>query len=285
MPVCYRLDSVSSVAENDAVVVDVTTYSRPAWATNIEALLSQVAPEVERLRPSGDLPLLFSPDRSATYRLPQASWGAVDRLLTAHSRPVVTAMTDCDASVCLDFYAHPDGDGQGESVWPKTEIGKLVHQAKYGGQVGSLVPSLSRKIATFMRGHPIYAAATVVAAMPSSSAIGRAPRTTLAGRVTMELSQKFSLPEIGLRRVKLPQHQQKALPDGEDADGNQWETMAACESDVRGQAVVIIDDLMRHGSTLKEATRALRQAGAAAVISIGLVKNYKGTKGYEFDGR
>ena len=61
--------------------------------------------------------------------------------------------------------------------------------------------------------------------------------------------------------------------------------MSVSRETVAGKRVIVVDDLMRHGSSLKEANRVLSAAGASGVVSIALVKNYKGTNGYEFDGR
>ena len=67
-------------------------------------------------------------------------------LLESHHAPVVTAIdTDCDVSVCLDFYRHPlDGDPDGE--WENTALGDLVHDAKYRPQ-GAMEGRRSRSVA------------------------------------------------------------------------------------------------------------------------------------------
>ena len=50
-------------------------------------------------------------------------------------------------------------------------------------------------------------------------------------------------------------------------------------------SVLIIDDIMGHGSTVNEACRALRAAGFSTVMSLTLVKDVFGTRGYSFDVR
>ena len=47
--------------------------------------------------------------------------------------------------------------------------------------------------------------------------------------------------------------------------------------------IVIVDDLMEHGSTVREACRALQVAGAQQVASLTLAKNRTGTREYAFD--
>ena len=89
------------------------------------------------------------------------------------------------------------------------------------------------------------------------------------------------MPVVELRRNQTTK-EQKNLTESDDPDVNQRGTMSAS---VTGDPslVVVVDDLMRHGSTIREASRALREAGVLQTASVTLVKNRTGTRGYKFD--
>ena len=76
---------------------------------------------------------------------------------------------------------------------------------------------------------------------------------------------------------------QKNLAHTDDPDAYQRGTMMAEAIEVG--SVLIIDDIMGHGSTVNEACRALRAAGFSTVMSLTLVKDVFGTRGYSFDVR
>jgi predicted amidophosphoribosyltransferase len=267
MPVaCYQI----SEFEQAEGVLTVSTYSLAAFQANIEDLLRLVAPTVRYLGPSGDF---FDPGyryEVAPGELPRAM-----ALLQSHLAPTVTAMLDCSVAVCLDFYAHPNEAGQ----WVRTEVGRLVHSAKYGGNLRQAGPLLAARVTEYVRLHPIMSQAVAVAAMPSSQSLGVADRGLPAGLATW-VSRELGIPVAPLARTSVTPHAQKNLPAGQDADANQAHSMGAV-LDASG-LVLVLDDLMEDGSTVREATRALGAAGAMGVASLTLAKDRKGTRRYQF---
>ncbi len=69
--------------------------------------------------------------------------------------------------------------------------------------------------------------------------------------------------------------------DAARAETNQKNTMRASTSGERG-LIVLVDDLMGQGDTVREASRALREAGAVRVGAVVLAKDVTGTRKYKF---
>lgn len=272
---CYRVVSYREVPSDR---VQATTYSLAPDNTNLEALLKMAAPSVQRARATiGDL----GGNRSARYRVAPHERSDALSLLECHHQPVVTAIdAGCDISVCLDFYAHPI-EGEREQEWERTAIGELVHEAKYrAGSRGSraAVWECGHRVVSYIESHPVLRALTGVAAMPGSH-IGITSR--LLTQTAKAVSEAFGVPVVKLERIGTAKPQ-KDLDSGTDPDANQRGTMSASiVSDP--DLIVVVDDLMAHGSTVRESNRALREAGAQRTASVTLAKDRTGTRGFRFE--
>ena len=275
MPVeCYRVVDFRELPDGK---VEVETYSLGPPNTNLETLLRMVAPGIQRATDTwGDL----SGDHSARYLIAPPERGDALALLESHRAPVVTAIdTGCDASVCLDFYRHPV-EGEPESEWEYTALGDLVHDAKYRPQLResrAAVSECGRLVMSYIESHPVLRRLTGVAAMPGSHARITSRLLSLTAKA---VSEALGVPVVDLQRTETVPPQ-KSLADEADPDANQRATMsAAIASDP--ELIVVVDDLMAHGSTVREASRALREAGALRIASVTLVKDRTGTRKYWF---
>ena len=275
MPVeCYRVVDFRELPDGK---VEVETYSLGPPNTNLETLLRMVAPGIQRATDNwGDL----SGDHSARYRIAPPERGDALELLESHRAPVVTAIdTGCDASVCLDFYRHRVDSGP-DAEWEPTAMGELVYEAKYRPQrreSRTAVFECHRRMVSYIESHPVLRRLTGVAAMPGSRAGSTSRLLSLAARA---VSDALEVPTVELRRT-VTAEPQKNLPDGADPDSNQRATMSASIASDPG-LIVVVDDLMAHGSTVREASRALRDAGAVRTASVTLVKDRTGTRRFVF---
>ena len=271
---CYRV--VGSRELSDGRVQAITSTLAPE-NTNLETLLRMVAPGVQRATGTiGDLP----GNNSARYRIGLDERDDALALLESHRVPVVTAMdADCDISVCLDFYQHPVG-GEQTRGWERTAVGDLVYEAKYRPQRRESRASVSEcgsLVMSYIESHPVLRRLTGVAAMPGSHARITSRLLSLTAKA---VSEALGVPVVDLQRTETVPPQ-KSLADEADPDANQRATMsAAIASDP--ELIVVVDDLMAHGSTVREASRALREAGALRIASVTLVKDRTGTRKYWF---
>jgi len=264
MPVrCYQ---VTDFSYDDAhEVLTVSTVTMAPSTSNIEALLRLVAPSIVSLGRSADL---F--DQGERYQVRRSEAAEALELLKQHTKPRVTPITPCDLSVCLDFYRHPEDDSAAR--WIRTPTGSLVYRAKYGDELRLAGPMLAELALRMAPEHPVLRGSDAVVAVPSSH--------RLVYGVARTVADAMSLPMVALVRTRQTAQPQKALNRGDNLEGNQSGTM-----DVDGSCagrVLVIDDFMRDGSTVTEADRALRAAGAAQTVSLTLVKQRTGTAGYYF---
>ena len=271
---CYRIAGYRELPDGR---LEVTTHSLAPRNTNVEELLRMAAPDVRRAtEPVGDL----RGGHAARYRIAPRERRDALALLKSHCEPVVTAIdTGCDISVCLDFYQHPI-EGDPTAQWEPTAIGDLVHDAKYRpGWPGSrtAAPECRARIVSCIESHPVLRRLTGVAAMPGSG-IGITSR--VPGVAARGVAKALNVPLVELRRTGKARPQ-KNLPAGTDPDANQRGTMSASIVSDPG-LIVVVDDLMAQGSTVREANRALREAGALRVASVTLVKDRTGTRRFAF---
>ena len=209
---------------------------------------------------------------TAYYRVAPAEVRMALALLESHRAPVVTALdTGCEISVCLGFHQDVQNDLP-SNEWARTEVGELVRKAKYDRNEAA-VSECCRRVVGYVARHPVLCRLTGVAAMPGSS--------RLPARMARAIQDEFDVPLVGLQRIKQVK-QAKNMELSDNPDANQRDSMLATPpSDP--SLIVVVDDLMGQGSTVREASRALRAAGALQVCSVMLSKNIKGTREYPFD--
>ena len=205
----------------------------------------------------------------------------VETLLRVQSSPCFVAETSCDLSLCLDLYRSPPNAGQ--EGWVPTAAGKLVSDAKYG-RSAKAAEKLVRMAADFVSRHPILKQSLVVAAVPSTDRLGTAPKGQLPARLAAGIAERCGMDMVSLERAKPRAKKQKDLGKEDDPDQHQQCTMA-CDARGADRTVLIVDDLMGHGSSVKEAARALRAAGFGRVFSLVMVKKAEGTQGYSFNAQ
>jgi predicted amidophosphoribosyltransferase len=165
-----------------------------------------------------------------------------------------------DAGVALDFYTIPD-DHVPSTSWLRTEVGELVHTMKYGqadlvGREAALMALVDRMLPILER-VPAFDQAILVS-VPGHEASRVSWSERLADRVGRESGRRV----VRTRARSLLRT--PAKEGGVDLSGE----FAIEPADVANAAVVIIDDVMRSGSTLKAIGVAARRAGAPDVHAL-----------------
>ncbi len=261
---CYRVVN----SERSEGLVNIQTYSRAPGNTNIGQLLHRVAPSTTLMTTTSSHSAMFAVEADEQDR--------VSQLLSSLSPPKVIAVVDsCTFVVCLDFYSHPPGS---PGMSGRTEVGELVYQSKYQRNREAGL-DLAERAKSLAAANPILQLATGVATVPGSSE-GSGAGQLLDG-VVEAISLDVGIPQIDLWRVQTTEKPQKNINhrDGDDPHQNQRDTMVAGRAE---GSVLVVDDLMRHGSSIREASRALRERGATDVLALVLAKDLVGTGGYAF---
>ena len=155
------------------------------------------------------------------------------------------------------------------------KYGRLVYQAKYSGNPGTS-EAVGKELRNFVVKHPILKHADAIAAPPKLDR----NQNNLPQNWARTLSNALGVPTLELRKTRST-GEQKNLPDGMD-EIDSVERMAnsmVVESQIANADVLVIDDTLRYGGTLKEMGRALRESGARRVYGLCVAKDARGTKG------
>lgn len=147
--------------------------------------------------------------------------------------------------------------------------GAALHEAKYRNDPQE-IHALGSKLADFARRHPRLRSCATVAAPPTSHT-----------KVNLPLQWAMSVAET--LKAEHMAVDWKAPPSGaqKNREGSVRNNMAAPRP-IQGDAL-IIDDALGYGETLKEAGRALKEAGAGKVYALCVAKNMSRTA-YNPDG-
>ncbi|MFQ5993319.1 MAG: ComF family protein [Nitrospiraceae bacterium] len=171
----------------------------------------------------------------------------------------------------LDYHtvsSTPTGDPYYRFDTKRTELGELLFQLKYREGGGEVVPDIVDTAEQFVRGWdpPIEC---VVPAPPSL-----ARNTQPAVQVARELSVALGLPvfEDALVKVKTTP-QMKNIDDWSERQRVLAEAVQAGGKDVIGKSILLFDDLIESGSTLRRGAEVLlKDGGARAIYALVLTR-------------
>ena len=188
----------------------------------------------------------------------------------------VTIADQADASHALRVHDAKDDE---TANWPHSDIGKLVRRAKSYDQdwhAGDrqTATRLADELRYWIEAMPPYADADVIVPAPSSN-----PNKTydLPAFIAERLAASMSRPLVRIRSSNTAP--QKNLREKEKLSANQLARCYTVEGDVRGRAVLVIDDIYESGGTVEAMTQVLRAAGARAVLSLTATKAASGCQG------
>jgi len=176
--------------------------------------------------------------------------------------------SDVDFALALDWTKTPV-EGVDPTQWPSTQIYDLVRRGKYGlrdprdeperRQVGL---ELVRRLCTVIDEHPLLRAVDAIVAVPGHDAkqvsFGGRVATTVALHRGARLVRCSSVAPFRTPAKDLDPKVRASIIDGQ----------FRCLEGLDEQTVLIVDDLYGSGTTVGEAARAARAAGAVRVASL-----------------
>ena len=171
----------------------------------------------------------------------------------------------------LDFHSIssiPTGDPYHPFDTKRTELGELLYRLKYGGNQSALT-SIADTVEDFLRNHwqppPIFEA--IVPAPPSLTTRKKQPVINLAREVASRFNVQAS---EGIAVKAKPTPQMKNVPIWERPETLQVAIQKG--ADVAGERILLLDDLMESGSTLRRVAEVVLSGGAAAVYALVLTR-------------
>lgn len=184
----------------------------------------------------------------------------VDLLSTGLALP--TTGSPLDLAMALDWYKVVDPDIPPE-LWQNTEAGELVRKAKYFVSSLSVRDSaraaLAKRLAGMITAHPVMARAPYIVSVPGSRGDGRSTGEVIAAEVACITGKQY-VPTLG--------------PSRQERKGDQSYQLRGLFSipTMLSAPCVIVDDVVRSGSTLREVGLLAKQAGAPLVYGLAAAK-------------
>lgn len=161
----------------------------------------------------------------------------------------------------------PTGDAFYRFDTKRTQLGELLYRLKYRNAV-SCVPDIADTVEEFFRGwNP--AVDCIVSAPPSAT---RRAQPVVA--IARELSNRFDLPffENAIRKAEQTP-QMKNIENFQERERVLQNAIQAGGGDVTGRSVLLFDDLVESGATLRCTARVLFDAkGAGSVYALALTR-------------
>jgi predicted amidophosphoribosyltransferase len=174
------------------------------------------------------------------------------------------------AGFVLDYHsvsATPTGDPYHPFEMKYTELGGRLYRFKYRNDL-SVVADIVDTVEDFVRN----AKMPVDCVVPAPPSKGRVSQPVV--EIAREVAKRFGMPvfEGGVVKVK-DTPSMKNIPDWLERQKVLEEAVQAGSDAVNGRAVLLLDDLVESGSTLRRAADVLlKNGGAGAVYAVALTR-------------
>jgi ATP-dependent DNA helicase RecQ len=150
--------------------------------------------------------------------------------------------------------------------WSRSPVGELAYRLKYQNDLTALPPLVEQALALCAE-HPELADVDAVVPVPPSTPRPFDPVSALADALGTGLGRPVRPVLVKTRDTK-PQKEMHTLAQKRANVAGAF----AVQGDVRGQRLLVLDDLYDSGATLEEACRLLRRAGAARLYVLTLTR-------------
>ncbi len=166
------------------------------------------------------------------------------------------------AGWALDFHSRYDGD-----VASRSTVGELVFRYKYGNE-HQLAQDLAGRWVELLATQPELPQFDAVIPVPPSLRRDIDPVSNLAQALAARLNVPMLATVLIKTRMTRPQKEMKSLAQKRANVAGAF----ALKGSVRGQNVILIDDLYDSGATLEEAARVLARGDVGSLVVLTLTK-------------
>lgn len=177
-------------------------------------------------------------------------------------------LTECFA---LDFHSEIGPAGPRRTV-----MGQLVYEAKpYRPGTGSTTKAdeLAGLMSVFIQGHPTYAAADVLIAVPPSN-----PNKPfdLPTYLVQRLASLLGKPNATdwVRKVRATRPMKDCVTPQEKLDNVRGAFAITAAADFAGKSVIMIDDIYQSGFTINEVSHVVAESGANRMLGLAATKTF-----------
>jgi hypothetical protein len=166
------------------------------------------------------------------------------------------------AGWALDFHSRYDGDVASRSL-----IGDLVFRYKYNGEQ-HLAQELARRWAELLHAQAELPPCAAIIPVPPSLHRESDPLTLLAQALADQLKIPAWTKVLIKTRATRPQKEMTSLAQKRANVAGAF----ALRGEMRGERIILIDDLYDSGATLEEAARVLARGGVSGIVVLTLTK-------------
>jgi predicted amidophosphoribosyltransferase len=185
--------------------------------------------------------------------------------------PMKLAPTPWVEGYVLDYHtisSTPTGDPYYRFDTKRTELGELLFRLKYRAAGSAAVTDIADTAEQFIRGWK----PPVECIVPAPPSLTR--KTQPAVEVARELAARLQVPlfENAVVKVKATP-QMKNIDDWAERQRVLAETVQSGKDDLKGKSILLFDDLIESGATLRRAAEVLlEEGGARAVYALVLTR-------------
>lgn len=185
-------------------------------------------------------------------------------MATVKIKPMKLPPTPWVEGYVLDYHtvsSTPTGDPYYRFDTKRTELGELLFRLKYRGGGSAVLNDIVDTVQQFVEGWK----PAVDCVIPAPASLMR--KTQPAVEIACQLAARLGLPvcEEAVSKVKTTP-QMKNIDDWSERQKVLAEAIQPGRSDVRGKAILLIDDLIESGSTLRRTAEVLLKDGGARSI-------------------
>jgi len=175
------------------------------------------------------------------------------------------------AGFALDAYSSFAGDN-----CARTQTGEFAYRFKYGGE-RELAENLVNLLTQFVRSHPILGETDIIIPVPPSPANrSYEPVPLLAQSLGQRLDIHTHVGVLAKTRSTRPQKEMRNMAQKRANVAGAF--IVRTQEVVRGQRVLVLDDLIDTGVTMQEVTRVLLRSGAANIVVLALTRTIHSTQ-------
>lgn len=169
--------------------------------------------------------------------------------------------------VALDFYKRVAGDELLD-----TTVGRLIRLIKYSSvsqeEQATAGQVLTGGLLTVLGSHGWLRSATHIVAPPAHDRLSPSLGEWLAA-ATADCAGKTRVRCVGRSEYR------KSAKDMTEAERDGLTTEFRLDQSVSGATVLVIDDVIHHGSTMGAVAQAARRGGAASVLGLVVARNFR----------
>ncbi len=257
----FQIHRVKDRETTPARIVDLCTSD-----DIVEQIKMTVAPQ-----PCVDLTVPAERTGTYSHRLyfPDGPDLQLEPLLELLSKVLSIRIPNLDVAVAFDWYGIPPDEEHSE--WRTTPLATLRKKAKFWKSSPQVMEESRRRLTTLMTGfvdrHPLYGSAQAVVATPGHD------RSELS--CSEDLAERLACATGKLLVMTDTQYQVRDQVKGDEPVNLAGQfSMPSSLSDL---TVIVVDDVIKSGKTMRHMGVAARKAGAARVLGLAPVRTMRGS--------